>query len=179
MHHTAGTGRNATRPMGYNAAVNEPAPGHAHILVHPGLLFMGLLGAAGLLQYLKPLPLFLGPMERYAVAVNAATFVGGFGLGTWGFFSLRRGGTNVDPLQSTLRLIIRGPYRFTRNPLYISLLLVMLGFTILARSWWFLGAAPILAVLLNYLVILPEEHYLSGLFGEDYAAYCRRVRRWV
>ena len=55
----------------------------------------------------------------------------------------------------------------------------MLGFAALTRSWWFLGAVPILAVLLNCLVILPEERYLSGLFGDDYSAYCRRVKRWI
>ena len=152
---------------------------HARVRVHPGLLFMGLLGAAGLMQYWWPLRLPLGPLEQLHIALIGAVFSLGIALGAWGFFSLRRAGTAVDPLEPTSRLVVRGPYRFTRNPLYLAQLLVMLGFTALTRSWWFLGAVPILAVLLNYLVILPEERYLTGLFGDEYAAYCRKVRRWV
>jgi protein-S-isoprenylcysteine O-methyltransferase Ste14 len=140
---------------------------------------MGMLGGAGLIQYWRPLALRLGPLEPYTIGLYAALFMMGIVLGSWGFLSLRTGGTNVDPLEPTLRLIIHGPYRFTRNPMYLAQLLVMLGFTALARSWWFLGAVPVLAILLNYLVIIPEERYLNGLFGETYTDYCQRVRRWV
>lgn len=156
-----------------------PDSGHSPILVHPGLIFIGLLGGSGLLQYWRPLPLRVGPLEPYTIGLYAALFTTGIALGAWGFLSLREGGTNVDPLEPTLSLVIRGPYRFTRNPMYLAQILVMLGFTSLTRSWWFFGAVPVLAVLLNYLVILPEERYLNGLFGDDYAAYCRKVRRWV
>jgi protein-S-isoprenylcysteine O-methyltransferase Ste14 len=140
---------------------------------------MGLLGTAGLLHYRWPLPLPLGPLERHLLVSSVAAVALGLALGAWGFFSLRRSGTAVDPAEPTRRLVVRGPYRFTRNPLYLAQLLVMLGFAVLTRSGWFLGAVPFLAVLLHHLVIIPEERYLSRLFGDAYAAYCRKTRRWV
>lgn len=164
--------------MAMNGA-SGPASGHAAIRIHPGLLFMGLLGAAGLLQYWRPIVLPLGPLERHALALTAASFAMGSVIGAWAFVVLNKAGTAVDPKEPTTRLIVRGPYRITRNPLYLAQLLVMFGFTALTCSWWFLGAVPVLAVLLNYLVILPEERYLAGLFGDEFTAYRSKVRRWI
>jgi protein-S-isoprenylcysteine O-methyltransferase Ste14 len=140
---------------------------------------MGLLGAAGLLQYLLPQTLPLGPLTDLSLPVFALFLGVGLALGSWSVLVLREGGTAVDPKEPTTRLVIRGPFRLTRNPLYLAQLLVMLGFAALTRSWWFLGAVPVLAVLLHYCVILPEERYLASIFGDGYAEYCKKVRRWV
>jgi protein-S-isoprenylcysteine O-methyltransferase Ste14 len=72
----------------------------------------------------------------------------------------------------------QGPFRFTRNPLYLSLALLQVGLALLANALWpALMLLPVL-LLIRLHVIAREERHLLGLFGSDYQAYCRTVRRW-
>ena len=72
-----------------------------------------------------------------------------------------------------------GPYQFTRNPMYLMMLFVCVGSSVLLWSIWILLLTPICAGLLHRPAILPEEEYLERKFGEDYLSYKRRVRRWI
>ncbi len=93
--------------------------------------------------------------------------------------AMNRAGTNVLPTRPTLALATDGPYRFTRNPLYIAAVGVYLGVT-----FWVNGLAPLLlllpmAWLLHRGIVLPEERYLESRFGERYLVYRSAVRRWI
>jgi len=93
--------------------------------------------------------------------------------------AMKRVGTNVLPTRPTLALATDGPYRFTRNPLYIAAIGVYLGVT-----FWVDGVAPLLLVfpmvwLLQRGIIVPEERYLETKFGEAYVSYRSTVRRWL
>ncbi|MEO7823063.1 MAG: isoprenylcysteine carboxylmethyltransferase family protein [Gemmatimonadaceae bacterium] len=92
---------------------------------------------------------------------------------------MKRVGTNVLPTQPTLALATDGPYRFTRNPLYIAAIGVYLGIT-----FWVDGLALLLllfpmAWVLHRGIVLPEERYLESKFGERYLVYRSAVRRWL
>ena len=88
-----------------------------------------------------------------------------------------RAGTTFDPRKATTALITGGPYRFSRNPSYVSLSLLYVGVGIAADSIWILGLfIPTLAVM-HYGVICREERYLENKFGEEYLRYKRTVRR--
>ena len=92
---------------------------------------------------------------------------------------MKRAGTNIRPDQPTLAIVSDGPFRFTRNPLYLALTGLYAGIALLVNALWpLLLLAPVLAVL-RWGVIAREERYLEAKFGEAYRAYRSRVRRWV
>ena len=93
--------------------------------------------------------------------------------------SLRLARTSPFPERPTTSLVVRGPFRFTRNPLYVSMSLVHTGVSVFANALWPLLFLVPAVLSIRYLVIAREERYLTRRFGADYGAYCRRVRRWL
>ncbi len=77
------------------------------------------------------------------------------------------------------RIVDKGPYRLTRNPMYTGMSLVYLGAMLLLNWGWALVLFPLVLILLYRFVISREEAYLTSEFGEEYLAYCRKVRRWI
>jgi protein-S-isoprenylcysteine O-methyltransferase Ste14 len=103
----------------------------------------------------------------------------GMALATWGRATMRRGGTNIDPREPALALVTDGPFRFSRNPLYVAITLFYLGLTLIADALWpLLLLVPLLWVT-HYGIVLREERYLENKFGETYLSYKRQVRRWI
>ena len=81
--------------------------------------------------------------------------------------------------ESTDVIVTGGPYAFSRNPIYLSMVLLLLGLGVWSNSLWFLALAAIAVLLLTYGVIIREERYLGRKFSAEYEAYRNRVRRWV
>lgn len=101
------------------------------------------------------------------------------GLGVWSIALFRRAGESEIPWTPTHRFQERGPYRLSRNPMYLQLILISIGVAILLASWWVLALTPLTAWVLQRFAIRPEEAYLERTFGDDYRAYKSRVRRWI
>jgi protein-S-isoprenylcysteine O-methyltransferase Ste14 len=93
--------------------------------------------------------------------------------------AFRRARTNILPNRPASALVVSGPYRFTRNPMYLSLTLLYLGGMFLANTWWPVLLLPPVLAALYWAVIRREERYLAAEFGDAYAAYRTRVRRWL
>lgn len=87
--------------------------------------------------------------------------------------------TPAEPWKPTVRIVRAGPFRFTRNPIYVGLLLVLAGLATLTASGWLAVSVPVLFLLLDRGVVRGEERYLTEKFGEEYVAYTRDVRRWI
>jgi len=102
-----------------------------------------------------------------------------FGLGWWSVRLFRRSGQNENPWKPTPAIVERGPFRVTRNPMYLQMLLVCVGVAIILGNVWILALTPLCGWLLQRYAILPEEAYLERKFGDAYLAYKRRVRRWL
>jgi protein-S-isoprenylcysteine O-methyltransferase Ste14 len=96
-----------------------------------------------------------------------------------GFVAMHRAGTNVDPYQPTTAIVTRGPYRWSRNPLYIGLTLGYLSAALIVDVAAAIILLPAALVVMHYGVIRREERYLESKFGETYRAYRERVRRWI
>lgn len=94
-------------------------------------------------------------------------------------FNFRRAGTTVRPDRAATTLVIKGPYRFTRNPMYLGLAAAYLGVTVAAQSLWALILLPVVLAVIQRKVIRREEAFLAGRFGSDYRDYQARVRRWL
>jgi protein-S-isoprenylcysteine O-methyltransferase Ste14 len=105
-------------------------------------------------------------------AASVALMVSGIG-------NFRRWGTSIVPIQPATTLVTSGPYRFTRNPMYLGLAVLTVAFGLFMGSWWpVVLLLPVLLVV-RVLVIGPEEQYLERRFGGEYVGYKRRVRRWL
>ena len=94
-------------------------------------------------------------------------------------YLFRRAGTTPNPTKPTTALVIWGPYRFTRNPMYVGLAAVYLGGTLLLNDAWPIALFPVVIALVRRRVIAREEAYLERKFGDEYRAYKARVRRWI
>ena len=149
---------------------------HPGVRLPPPLIYMAVLGVGLLLRRIAPLPLVPRAIGRPA-AIGLA--LASIGLSVWGFASFRRSSTTVLPYRPATALITRGPFRLTRNPLYLSLLLLYLAVTFWIGALWPLLLTPTLVWLVQVMVIVKEERYLERKFGDSYRAYRTRVRRWL
>ena len=152
------------------------APDNPGVIAPPPLIYAGAL-AAGLLAN-RLYPLAFVPRGLWRV-LGLPLILGGLLIGFLGFRAMRQAETDVDPRQPTTAIVTEGPYRFTRNPLYLSMTLIYAGITALANA---LPAAVLLPIVLRIMrrgVIELEERYLERKFGDEYLNYKARVRRWV
>ncbi len=152
------------------------APRVARILAPPPLLF-GFVLAAGLwLHAWAPSPL---PAPALLRALGVLALAAGGAIGLSGLGAFRRGRTSFLPHEPSTALVTDGPFRFTRNPLYVSLALFYLAASLWLDNLWMLLLVPPLVAAVDRLVVVREERYLEWIFGDAYRAYRARVRRWI
>lgn len=146
-------------------------------VVAPPLAVFAAFFAAGLgLEWLWPCVL---AFTRAGWPAGVAAIVAGIALVAWSMHRFRRSETTVNPYGSTRAIVSDGPYRFSRNPIYLALVLIYVGGGIAVGSLWVLALlVPCLAVM-HWGVILREERYLENKFGDDYRRYKASVRRWL
>ncbi len=92
---------------------------------------------------------------------------------------MERAGTNVNPREPTTALVVSGPFRFSRNPLYVALTLMYAGLAVVANAFWVLVLLVPVLLVLHSGVVRREERYLEAKFGEAYRQYRARVRRYL
>lgn len=156
-------------------AVDAPAQ---RILAPPVVLAAICIALGVVAEHYNPAPLFADLLFA-RIALSTVAF-GAFGLLLLlASRAFRQHNTTVNPYGKATRLVSSGPFRYSRNPIYVGLLLVVVGFAIALNSAWLLGAAVLLLLLLHFGVVLREERFLAAAFGDEYRDYARRVRRWL
>lgn len=155
----------------------RPASGPRRVIPPPVLFFSCFLAGWGLGTW-RPFSLGL-PAVPMRLALAVPLFLLVLAIGAWAFGLFRRHGTSISPWGDPSALITTGPYRFSRNPLYVAAVLTLLAFSVLLDSLWILVFVPVLLLLLDVLVIRHEEARLLLRFGERYLDYSARVRRWI
>jgi protein-S-isoprenylcysteine O-methyltransferase Ste14 len=122
-----------------------------------------------------------GPIEAHPnVAIaGGALFAIGAVIAGWGLLTFRRARTTTVPGQASSQLVTWGPYRFTRNPMYVGLTLAYLGEAGILRQFWPIVVAPLVLAYVNWIVIPVEEAKLREVFGAEYERYRARVPRWI
>ena len=148
---------------------------NAEVAFHPPFLLLLSIGLGFAARWFAPAA-FLP--RSWAVVVGPILVVASFGLFVWTAYVLHRGGASIPTNEPTDALVVRGSFRFSRNPIYLSMVSLLIGVGIWANSLWFLGLAVLAVVLLNWGVISQEERYLGRKFGDGYSTYKGRVRRW-
>jgi protein-S-isoprenylcysteine O-methyltransferase Ste14 len=145
-------------------------------LIPPPILAFGLLLVCGCLMAvipLSPIPIPAGG------GIGVLLLILGFVAGYSGFSAFRKAGTPVRPGDEPTKLVASGPYRISRNPMYLGLELTLSGVFFLTKSPLFLIPPIVFFLLINFLQIPFEENLMTERFGQSYAEYCRRVRRWL
>jgi protein-S-isoprenylcysteine O-methyltransferase Ste14 len=151
-------------------------PDRPAVITHPPVLFVGALLTGAALDWLIPLPMLAPTAGRVP---GIALVVVGLILALWCIGLFHRAGTNAPTHLAATALVTDGPYRFSRNPMYLAMTVLSIGVALWANSAWMLGLLIPTFVLLNIGVIGPEERYLEAKFGDAYRQYRGRVRRWL
>ena len=158
------------------ASVDPDVPG---VRILPPILFLAVLVAAFLLQWVWSLRMVPGELVLMVRAIGMVLVVLAFALGLSAVSRFRKAGTNVSPLEPVTVLVLEGPYRFTRNPMYLGFVLLTTGVAGIANSLWPIVLLVPALVILQRGVIEPEERFLERKFGAEYRVYKARVRRWI
>jgi protein-S-isoprenylcysteine O-methyltransferase Ste14 len=146
------------------------------VVAPPPVIFIGALIVGALLDVMRPIPLFRGSlMARFLGGLFVLT---GLGLSGAVVRHFGRAGTPVIPWRETRRLVVSGPYRFSRNPDYVGQALLVAGVGLLFGILWVFPALVPALIVVRYGVIAREERYLQRRFGEEYRQFCARVPRW-
>ena len=158
--------------------MTTPSSDTSGVRVIPPLVYLGLFLAGYVVHRFAPLRLW-GDPPPFARLGGWGLVAAGVLLGASAVRLFRRAGTTPNPTRPTTALVLHGPYRFTRNPMYLGLGLAYLGAALLVNSVWPYVLFPVVIVLVQRWVIAPEEAYLERKFGAEYRAYRARVRRWL
>lgn len=146
------------------------------VAVLPPILYGGAFVVVLVLQWIWPLAIVSQPIAFW---FGLLFLVSAVGLAAWGRNAMHRAGTNISPLKPALTLVSSGPYRFSRNPLYIAITFLFLALTMLLNTCWGVVLLLPVLVILHWGVVKREERYLVMKFGDEYASYRSRVRRYL
>jgi protein-S-isoprenylcysteine O-methyltransferase Ste14 len=156
-----------------------PETDSAGVRIFPPAVYLGGLVIGYALNWLWPVPILPGDADPIVRIVGGALALAGIALMLLAVAAFRRAGTSPNPTVATSALTFDGPYRFTRNPMYLGLALLTAGIAGIGNALWpLLAVIPVVAIIQTQ-VIAREERYLETKFGETYLAYRSRVRRWL
>jgi protein-S-isoprenylcysteine O-methyltransferase Ste14 len=141
----------------------------------PPLLLVGFTLAAIALNSVVPLPLEFSGTRTLGVAL----IVFALGIDLWAMRTLHEAQTTILPNRGSSHLVVQGPFRYSRNPIYLANMLLLVGMGCFSMNGWFLLLAPIDGIVTYFLAIRREERHLLARFGYQFEDYCRKVRRWI
>lgn len=141
----------------------------------PFFYALGLLAGLGL-ELAFPVD---GPSTAVRVGVAAVGVALTVMLNIRAVVRFSRAGTSVNPYNPTRALVTDGPFRITRNPIYLGIACLYVAIAVGFSLIWALALLPVVILAVDRLVIVREERFLERRFGEEYLAYKRRVRRWI
>ncbi len=149
-----------------NPGVIAPAP-----LVFLPFIFIGLA-----VDYFWPIPLL--PINIQYIAGGIIILLS-FAPAIWVVRLFRQAGTNIDARKPVTQIVVSGPFRWSRNPVYLSMSMLVIGIGVAADSIWVVLFLVPATMITHYGIIRREEAYLERKFGDEYVSYKNKVRRWL
>lgn len=143
----------------------------------PPILLVAAIIGSGALQVLVPWPVPLPWHMR--LGIGGLSLLGGLLLMALAVSAIVRGHTTIRPDRAASHLVTDGPFRYSRNPIYVADVLLLAGTALLTGWMWLVAGSALFVACVTQLAIRPEEAHLAHRFGEPYRAYCDRVRRWL
>jgi len=150
--------------------------GNAGVIVRPPVLYGGAFIVTLALGWFWPMPIVGHGALRWC---GLALLILGAAIGVTARRKMLAAGTNVDPMRPTTAIVTTGPFRFSRNPLYVALTLLYLGLTLAFDTWWGIVLLVPVLMIMHLGVVLREERYLEEMFGDTYRQYRSTVRRYL
>ena len=144
-------------------------------LIRPPLVYTLAIIIGATLQRFTPVPIV---PQTVATPLGASLVILAATLLLLSVAKFRAAGTPVPAREPTTAIVSTGPYRFSRNPIYLAFSLFQFGLAVWLNSAWLLMSLIVAVALMNFYVIPREERYLARRFGEEYLSYMRSVRRW-
>ena len=162
----------APNSSGPNAEQDVPKLG----VIRPPIVYASSIAVGALMQ--RVMPLSIAP-SRLAVPLGTTLVVLAVALFAFSVGKFRAAGTPVPARKPTTAIVTTGPYRLSRNPIYLAFSVLQLGVAIWATSLWLLLTLVVAVAVIHYVVIPKEEQYLERRFGDQYLEYKASVRRWL
>jgi len=145
------------------------------LIARPPLIYLSAMVAGLVLQRLWPVAVV---PEAWEAPLGAPLILAAVLVFLLSVAAFRRAGTPIQSVRPTTRLVQTGPYRFSRNPIYLAFTSLHLGVGFWVNSAWLFGTLLLTLLLMSYGVIAREERYLERNFGDEYVRYKAAVRRW-
>lgn len=145
----------------------------------PPLLFAAALAIGLVFEREAPLALLPAGAAAYGTPMAAMLLAGGAALAVSVAACFRMRHTTLNPVGEPSSLVVDGPFRATRNPIYVAVTIIVLGVSVWRNTAWPVVFLPAPLLVLHLAIIPFEERSLAAQFGDDYRAYCARVRRWL
>ena len=156
--------------------MSESPADNPGVIAAPPIVFAASILAGVLIDLVWPIALLADDWQYW---IGGLLLAAGFVLVMACVTLFSRAGTNVPTYRPTTALVTDGPYRVSRNPIYVALFLAYAGIGVMADNGWMLALGVPLFIVMNIGVIAREERYLERKFGAAYLAYKSRVRRWI
>ncbi len=163
--HQAGSGETSAEPDNANVLVRPPI----------ALLLAVIAGIAADWLY----PQHFVPANIPTAWLGGALFLLGLALASWAVATFRTARTRVQTFKGTSTIVTGGPYRITRNPIYLGMFIGLTGLAVAFNNLWLLAALVVFFLVIRFGVVAREEAYLEGKFGDTYRSYKARIRRWL
>lgn len=154
----------------------EPSSDSPNVVIFPPVLFGGTLLLGLVLHWLRPVPLLPASIAR---SLGVLVLVLSGLLVRAAEAAMKRAGTDPRPSRPSAAIVTEGPFRFTRNPMYVGTTGLYVGLSLVLNALWPLVLLAPMLLVLRWGVVRREERYLEAKFGDAYRAYRARVRRWV
>jgi len=156
--------------------LSKAAKDTANLPVDPQFLMMLFLIVALLFGWKLPIPI---PFPAWMYLVGWAIILCGLGLGFSALMAMKKSGTSPNPSTPTNEIVMSGPYRFSRNPIYLGYVAVVIALPLIFGTYWGVALVTFAIDAYNRFAIDREEAYLKRKFGEKYLNYMAKVRRWL
>ena len=156
--------------------MTNPGKDHPRVLAPPPFIALVIIFAGGAAGLIKSLHFIDGNARFIAGGVLMAVSLA---IGYTAFTKMKRAGTNVDVRKPATKVLTDGIYAYSRNPMYVGLIIFLIAASILLNNLWILIFTPVFIAVMRKGVIEREEQYLEEKFGAEYTDYKKRVRRWI
>jgi len=146
------------------------------VVAPPPLIFLGGLMVGFLINWFYPFAML---SKVFGYAAGTSLLAAGLVIIFIVRSKMKKANTNIEPWKPTNAILSDGVFAYSRNPVYVGMILIYIGVVFLLNSLWVLPPLFLVLLAMHYGVILREERYLERKFGEEYLVYKQRVRRWI